>query len=374
MAQVLPQGQVVQGVMQGSLIKVEPQPMVVTVTPDVANSMNGVAFQNLANVNNLEFRQGNVFWEAISGGCVPNSYMIKDRPTDTPLFIMEEQSSCYMRGCCGPAQPALVKFHNVSFGGERQEKKCCCIVLQPKRKMYNKAGAAVMTMEKAGMCGNCAQFGPTNCWVCFSMCQSEAWMHSGDIPSTYSPQGCACFKTQHWEFPNGVPGTMDKSTAFSHAKVPLMGGCLTPTVNIMARANNVEDSQPWAVVEGPTFFGGCMDLCCATKFSVSRNKGKLGDLAIISKKAPNGCMETCVALCTPSDTYNLDFTEGHGMNPQQKAAVIGEMVHLDFLFFEAEQPLCRTSEDGKMCFLLLCTCYCMGALCPVQLCVPTGKK
>ena len=39
MAQVLPQGQVVQGVMQGSLIKVEPQPMVVTVTPDVANSM-----------------------------------------------------------------------------------------------------------------------------------------------------------------------------------------------------------------------------------------------------------------------------------------------------------------------------------------------
>ena len=137
-------------------------------------------------------------------------------------------------------------------------------------------------------------------------------------------------KVQHWEFPNGVPGTMDKSTAFSHAKVPLMGGCLTPTVNIMARANNVEDSQPWAVVEGPTFFGGCMDLCCATKFSVSRNKGKSGDLAIISKKAPNGCCETCVALCTPSDTYNLDFTEGHGMNPQQKAAVIGEMVSRDF--------------------------------------------
>jgi hypothetical protein len=131
---------------------------------------------------------------------------------------------------------------------------------------------------------------------------------------------------QHWEFPNGVPGTMDKSTAFSHAKVPLMGGCLTPTVNIMARANNVEDSQPWAVVEGPTFFGGCMDLCCATKFSVSRNKGKSGDLAIISKKAPNGCTETCVALCTPSDTYNLDFTEGHGMTPQQKGSIVAEMV------------------------------------------------
>lgn len=39
MAQVLPEGQVVQGVLQGSPVKVEPQPMVVTVTPDVANSM-----------------------------------------------------------------------------------------------------------------------------------------------------------------------------------------------------------------------------------------------------------------------------------------------------------------------------------------------
>ena len=95
-----------------------------------------------------------------------------------------------------PAQPALVKFYNVAFGGEMPEKKCCGILCQPKRKMYNKAGGAKLTMEKAGMCGNCAQFGPTNCWVCFSVCQSEAWMHSGDIPSTYSPQGCACFKSK----------------------------------------------------------------------------------------------------------------------------------------------------------------------------------
>ena len=76
---------------------------------------------------------------------------------------------------------------------------------------------------------------------------------------------------------------------------------------------------------------------------------------------------------TPADTYNLDFAPGHNLTPTQKAAVIGEMIHLDFLFFEAEQPLCRTSDDGKVCYLLLCTCYCMGALCPVQLCAPTGN-
>jgi hypothetical protein len=74
-----------------------------------------------------------------------------------------------------------------------------------------------------------------------------------------------------------------------------------------------------------------------------------------------------LALCTPADTYNLDFKD-LGITPQQKAAIIGEMVHLDFLFFEADQPICRQSDDGKTCYILLCTCYCLGALCPIQCC------
>ena len=80
----------------------------------------------------------------------------------------------------------------------------------------------------------------------------------------------------------------------------------------------------------------------------------------------------CVALCSPADTYNLDFTQGNNLTPKQKAAILGEMIHLDFLFFEADQPICRLSEDGKVCYILLCTCYCMGALCPVQCCCCKG--
>ena len=185
---------------------------------------------------------------------------------------------------------------------------------------------------------------------------------------------CMCLTIQHWEFPNGEPGKLPKDSAFSHAVVPIGGGCLTPTVHVMARSNGVEDGTPWAVVEGPTFFGGCMDLCCTTKFSVSSSKGKSGDLAVITKKAPEGGCGLCVAMCTPADTYNLDFTPGNTMSPQQKASIIGEMVHLDFLFFESEQPLCRQSDDGKMCYILLCTCYCMGALCPVQCCFPLKQN
>lgn len=335
-------------------------------------------FFQLSNIILFPIHQltGNVFWEAVSGGCVANTYMITDRPSDTALFIMEENSSCWMRCCCDPAQPALVKFYNVVFGGDRPEKKCCGILCSPARKMYNKQPGvgAVMTMEKPGMCSNFAQCGPTNCCVLLACCQSEAWMHTGDVGSVRSDKGCGPCKAAHWDFPTGEPGFLDKTTAFSHAQVPMFGGCFTPTVNIMARTNGVEDTTPWAVVEGPTFFGGCMDLCCTTKFAVSKTKGKSADIAMITKKAPEGGCGLCVALCTPADTYLLDFNLETKLSPQQKAAIIGEMVHLDFLFFEADQPICRTNNDDSVLFILCCTCYCMGALCPCECCIPLNKN
>ena len=381
-ASVQPMGQVkmapVAGVVQAQVMPTQPmQAQVVS-----AGGMDFVAFQNLANVNNLEFKQGNVFWEAVSGGCIPNSYMLSDRSSSdahgkmTPVFIMQEESDCYCRGCCAPNQPAFVKFYNVANGGEQPASKCCCITLQEARTRYNKAGEAIMTLEKPGCFSNCAQCGPTNCFVCAPICQSEAFMHTGNVDSVYSPQGCGpCCKVDHWDFPRGGPGKAPKMNVFSHAQVPILGGGCTPTVNIMERTGTLQGlnpppATPFAVVEGPTCFGGCMDLCCQTKFMVSSQKGKAADIAVISKKAPQGACGMCAALCTPADTYNLDFNVDAKITPKQKAAIVGEIVHLDFLFFEAEQPLCRYNEENKMCYILLCTCYCFGALCPCELCIP----
>ena len=75
--------------------------------------------------------------EALSGGCVANSYMIRDRtakwnakqeggseaekqaPIGQAFFIMKEQSDCWCRACCNPAQPNLVKFWNTAGPYER---------------------------------------------------------------------------------------------------------------------------------------------------------------------------------------------------------------------------------------------------------------
>lgn len=240
--------------------------------------MDAAAFQNLANASSLEFKQGGAFWEAVTGGCVPNSYMVRDRlSTDahgkmTPVFIAAEESSCWCRACCQPNQPAYVKFYNVTNGGEVPASKCCGITCKPAQTRYNKRDGAVMTLEKPGCYKNCAQCGAVNCFVCFSMCQSEAFMHTGEIESQYDPQGCMCCKVEHWNFPQGGPGFAPKHNVFAHAQVPIFGGCLTPTVNVMARNGEVTSPKPtpFAVVEGPTFFGGCMDLCCNTTFLVCR--------------------------------------------------------------------------------------------------------
>jgi hypothetical protein len=182
------------------------QAQVVAVGGGGGGAMDVNAFQNLANASSLEFKQGNVFWEAVSGGCAANSYMIRDRLSAdahgkmTPVFIASEESSCWCRACCDPNQPAYVKFYNVANGGEKPAKKCCGLTISEAKTLYTKSGGAVMTLEKPGCWKNCAQMGAVNCFVCCSICQSEAFMHTGEIESRYDPQGCGPCKVEHWSF------------------------------------------------------------------------------------------------------------------------------------------------------------------------------
>jgi len=348
---------------------------VVAVATAAGPPMDYVAFANLANLDHFHFSQMGLFGELVSSGCMANRYVIKPKDQDQAVFVMHEESSIWCRACCSPAQPALVKFYNATAP---QTNPDYCFGKCKGKNTYGEVNAqngAILTFEKNGNCGNCAQMGPTNCWVCHEKCQSKAYYHIGDVPSTLEPKGCGPCKCEHWEFPNGAPGLPEtaRPNMFARAEVPVGGGGCTPTINLMVRDQNGGESQ-FAVVEGPTFFGGCMDLCCTTTFMISREAGKSGDLAKISKLKPEGIADLCIALVTPVDYYDIDFAEGHGLHPTEKAAILGEVVHLDFLFFEAEQPLCRYEDESGICYILLCTCYCFGCLCPVQLCIMNPEK
>lgn len=325
-----------------------------------AQAVDAIAFSNLANVTHIKLKQGNVFWEAVSGGCAANTYMVTTRTPDgppdeegVPIFIMQEHSSCMCRLCCNGCQPLYVKFHNVADGGMVPEKGCLCCK-KPAHRRYNKAGPAVMTLEKPGCSDKMCTSGM---FVCMECCQSETFLHAGDVGAE----------------DGGDVNKIPKDSVFARSVVPIGGGGCTPTVEMMSRDAGGNET-PFGFVEGPTCFGGCMDLCVNTNFFVSKQKGKAGDIAVIQKKARDpGLMGFCIALCTVVDTYNLDFTDPN-LTPQQKAQVIGDAIHLDYLFFDQEQPLCRYNDSNDTLEILMCLCYCYGCLCPIKLCLPAKQN
>lgn len=326
-------------------------------TVAVCDAVDAVAFHNLSAVTQIQLKQGNVLWEAATGGCVANTYMVRDTPTNTPIFIMEEKSTCMNRCCCNGCQPLFVKFYNTEGPYQVEAKKCCCITCVPAHERFKKNGEAVMTVERPGFtCGSGGKCCLGNMWVCHECCQAETFVHAGNVGSD---EGTDVNK-------------ISRNTAFSSSRVPIGGGGFTPTVEMMERDPEGAET-PFGFVEGPTCFGGCMDLFVDTYFTISRNKGKSGDIATIKKKARDeGMKGLCIALCTPVDTYDITLSDP-SLTPQQKASIIAEAINLDFLFFENEQPLCRYNEASKNCEILCCLCYCYGCLCPCKCIIPTKE-
>ena len=99
----------------------------------------------------------------------------------------------------------------------------------------------------------------------------------------------------------------------------------------MQRSIDVAVQRALAKIEGPTFFGGCSEMCCDSEWPVSKmpaeafdNKLMVGDFAVITKHKPNGCESAMMEAMTDSDTYTIEFNQGVQLAPQQKALVDGE--------------------------------------------------
>lgn len=68
----------------------------------------------------------------------------------------------------------------------------------------------------------------------------------------------------------GTPGVKDETVGY--ASQPACGGYFTPTVNVFTRSSPGKDPAafaPMAKLEGPQFFGGCLELLCNSEFMFS---------------------------------------------------------------------------------------------------------
>merc|ERR1711907_758278 len=223
-----------------------------------------------------------------------------------------------------------------------------------------------MTFERLGCCQRFA-----NCWVCCESCQDEMRFHSGG------------------GFSADQAGDLPTDRVVGVGKVPIGGGGCTPTIDIFtapgeaggtASLTNVEmvgkegdTSAKSFVVEGPTCFGGLYDWCCDTTFHVGRTSGAK-DMATIVKKKPEDCCgeQMCRACCTTADIYDFHVKPEGQVTGMEKAIIMGELAHLDFMFFERDQfPItCEMQDKTLWITVMLCLCYCYGCLCPIKICCP----
>ena len=263
----------------------------------------------LATVNSFRVNQRVKFWEAFSGGCCEqaNTYDFFDADTETHLFIAQEVSEDCPRCCCAPQHSLRVEFKSVNASTRKWASK------------HEISGMpTVMTLEREG----CFPKPCLGCCILNDACKDGMSMYAGP-PSEVAPGSVAV-----------------TDMTFAYATQPKCGGYNTPSVNIFSRTTAGDQESgfvPLAKVEGPMCFGGCSELCVDSTFKVSsltseELDAKIGkaDLAKITKKRPKGPCACGKELFTDSDTFTVQYVQGVGLTPQQKAAMMGSMILTDY--------------------------------------------
>jgi len=305
----------------------------------------------LAATNSFKIHQRVKFWEAISRGCCEqsNTYDIFDTATGAHVFIAQEESEDCLRCCCAPHHSVQVKFKLVN-NGERQWSTRGAIEAMP----------TVMTLNREGCCAKPC----LGCWICTDSCKDGFILDAGE--------------------PFGAPGDVTMSDrTIAYASQPACGGWFTPTINLFTRssAGSEKESafQPTAKVEGPCIFGGCSELCCNSEFMISGMKEgqidsaiKTGDLATIIKEKPKGFCECGREMFTDSDHFTVNFKQGVGLTPQQKASFMGSLILADYMFFEGDHGPCHV--EGTKLFITLFEYYCCGCVCPCNIVIEMNQS
>jgi len=299
----------------------------------------------LSSVNMLSVVQRPSLTEALFAACErSNIYDVYNGQTGQHLFVAKERSECFWRVCCAPTHSLFVEFKHAPQvmvqgpGG----------VLYP-APPHMQADVdidtlpTVLTLEREG----CPSKPCLGCCSCFDVCKDGMYLHAGPVPvkaGTLKGSGPQCV---------------------GFAAQPRLGGGFTPTINIMERAPGIGNYNTLAKVEGPCYFGGCMECCFSTKFSVStmaphQYHAKIGtaDLATLIKQKPVDMEGMLREALTDADIYTIEFNPAANLAPQQKATMLGAQVLADFMFFEKNAPMCTSSSVN------LCSIYCCGCVCP----------
>lgn len=295
--------------------------------------------------------------------------------TEATLFRADEVSEPWNRCCCNPQHPWKMEFRQyiptpqermasgseastlwnemgASWDGMAITKKSAAM-----KKRYMQTPVAFTAIRDGNQCFCCNGCNDRKCiggYACCTCCLNESVVVAGATDEGEELHNIGNV---------GIMGQAKNALGFS--QVPILGGMLTPTIHLSDEPFPTENI--WGKIEGPTCFGGCSELCCDFEFPVSKmsSESKTGDIARIVKRKPQGGVAGMKEMMSQSDVFTIEFTD-KSMTPEQKAAVLGNQIMLDFMFFEGQQnEMCGRDEEGN-CYCLLCNCYCFGALIPCR--------
>lgn len=309
--------------------------------------------------------------EAISGGCCeqPNVYDVFDHTTNKRIMIIKEESDGCSRCCCAPVHSIFVKFYHVSRDAPE---------LKPGQTVdwsYEPRGDPFMTFEREGLDCCCTGACPKpliGCWACTEACSEVGTLTAGNLDGN----------------PGDQKGRRDRSKLIGETIQPPGGGGFKPLLQLMERCDANDPSgktELFAATRGPCFTGGCSKLCCSAPFGIGSvapaafNHSKLlhgaefGDFASITKLRPKALGQGARELFTDSDLFDVRFTNNANnktatkmATPAEKALVLSQMIHLDYMFFERDGDVC--DSEG----INIANCFCYGCVCPCK--IPYKKQ
>lgn len=272
--------------------------------------------------------------------------------------IIKEESDTCSRCCCKPGHSVFVKFYLV--GKDAPE-------LKPGQKVdwsYEPSGSPFMTFEREGC--DCCFTGACpkpciGCFACSESCQEHGTLHAGELTGT----------------PGDAKGKRERTKLLGESVQPPGGGGFKPIMQMMDRADSDDaegKTELFAATRGPCLTGGLGKLCFESVFGIASvapdmkddstklHTASFGDFATITKLKPQSLGQGARELFTDSDLFDVKFL-GKEISPQQKAIVLGQMVHLDYMFFERDNDICNRTDDGGV-FISFCNCFVYGCVCP----------
>ncbi|CAJ1936664.1 unnamed protein product [Cylindrotheca closterium] len=144
-----------------------------------------------------------------------------------------------------------------------------------------------------------------------------------------------------------------------YIKQPILGGFLSPTLEIMDRE---EDDEPYATIKANAVccIGG---LCCDHTFEVTDKGGTV--VGKIVKTKPSDLGQFAKELASDADVFALELNQNSHLTAQQKANIFAGLHLIDYMFFENEGEL-KLDAVNQECEIKCCDMYCCGCLVPCK--------